>query len=166
MASLLRDPAIQGFDILAIQEPWRNPFMSTTHNPVPENFHLYFPKDTREEPARVCFFINKRLNVISWSVIEHTRDACTLRIAYSEDEAGQPKEIAIHNIYNPPRTTENRRSSLPVLERALRQHADIGQVVLGDFNLHHEYWGGELHSQNPRILSISSRRFALRAHSL
>ncbi len=147
MASLLRDPSIREYDILAIQEPWRNPFMSTTHNPIPEYFHLHFPKDTREEPARVCFFVNKRLDETRWRITEHTRDVCTLRITYSEEEMQQPKEVAIHNVYNPPRSTENRRSSLPALEQALRQHADIGQVILGDFNLHYEYWGGQLERQ-------------------
>lgn len=27
MATLLRDPNVQEYDILAIQEPWRNPFI-------------------------------------------------------------------------------------------------------------------------------------------
>jgi hypothetical protein len=38
MATLLRDPRIQEYDILAIQEPWRNPFISTTHNPITHSF--------------------------------------------------------------------------------------------------------------------------------
>ena len=80
MATLLRDQNILEYDILAIQEPWRNPFMSTTHNPVPESFHLIFPQDTRDTLARVCFFINKRLNEITWRVKEHTRDIYTLII--------------------------------------------------------------------------------------
>ena len=34
MAILLRDPRIQEYDILAFQEPWRNPVISTIHNPI------------------------------------------------------------------------------------------------------------------------------------
>jgi hypothetical protein len=45
MATLLRDPKIQEYDILALQKPWRNPFISTTHNPISQSFHLCFPKD-------------------------------------------------------------------------------------------------------------------------
>jgi hypothetical protein len=96
MASLLRDPSFREYDILAIQEPWRNPFISTTHNPIPEYFHLHFPKDTREEPARVCFFINKRLDETRWRITEHTRDVCTPRITYSEDEIQQEDEDKAH----------------------------------------------------------------------
>lgn len=39
MATLLRDPKIVDFDILAIQEPWVNPFMDTTHQPAKDLFH-------------------------------------------------------------------------------------------------------------------------------
>jgi len=62
MATLLRDPNIQNYDILALQEPWRNPFSSTTQNPISDSFHLCFPKDSKEEPARVCFFVNKKID--------------------------------------------------------------------------------------------------------
>lgn len=62
MATLLRDPKIQNHDILALQEPWRNPFISTTHNLISSSFHLCFPKDCKETPARTCFFINKRID--------------------------------------------------------------------------------------------------------
>jgi hypothetical protein len=34
MASLLRDPEIDDFDIIAIQEPWTNPYTATTHHPA------------------------------------------------------------------------------------------------------------------------------------
>ncbi|PQE08856.1 reverse transcriptase protein [Rutstroemia sp. NJR-2017a BBW] len=80
MATLLRDPKIQEYDILALQEPWRNPFTSTTHNPISHSFHLCFPKDSKEAPARVCFFVNKRLDPSSWKTTEHTRDLTTLDI--------------------------------------------------------------------------------------
>src|SRR4051795_1816032 len=80
MATLLRDPKIQEYDILALQEPWRNPFISTTHNPITHSFHLCFPNDSREAPARVWFFINKRIDRSRWRFTEHTRDLCTLEI--------------------------------------------------------------------------------------
>ncbi|KAF4627316.1 hypothetical protein G7Y89_g10844 [Cudoniella acicularis] len=79
MATLLRDQNILEYDILAIQEPWRNPFTSTTHNPIPASFYLVFLQDTRDAPARVCFS-NKRLDETSSRVIERTRDICTLSI--------------------------------------------------------------------------------------
>lgn len=66
MATLLRDPKIQEYDILALQEPRRNPFITTTHNPISHPFHLCLPKDSKEAPARVCFFINKRIHSNKW----------------------------------------------------------------------------------------------------
>ncbi|KJK84818.1 hypothetical protein H633G_11388 [Metarhizium anisopliae BRIP 53284] len=77
MATLLRDPKIVDFDILAIQEPW-----------------------------------------------------------------DQAAEIKIHNIYNPNHTVENRQSVLSQLRRVLESAQQAEQIVLGDFNLHHEMWGG------------------------
>lgn len=54
MATLLRDPRVREYDIVAIQEPWRNPFMSTTHHPAKDHFHLCYPADSEDGPARVC----------------------------------------------------------------------------------------------------------------
>jgi hypothetical protein len=51
MATLLRDPKTQEYDIVALQEPWRNPFISTTHNPIPHSFYLCFPKDSRDSSS-------------------------------------------------------------------------------------------------------------------
>ena len=55
MATLLRDPKTHEHDILAIQEPWRNPFTATTHHPAKDVFDLYCPEGTEEGPTRVCF---------------------------------------------------------------------------------------------------------------
>jgi hypothetical protein len=62
MATLLHDPKTHEHDILAIQEPWRNPFMATTHHPAKDVFHLYCPEGTEEGPTRVCVFVNKRID--------------------------------------------------------------------------------------------------------
>ena len=47
MASLLRDKRITNYDILAIQEPWRNPFINTIHNPIPQHFELAYVDDKK-----------------------------------------------------------------------------------------------------------------------
>jgi hypothetical protein len=54
MATMLRDPRIHEYDILAIQEPWRNPFAATTHHPAKDVFHLCCPAEEEAGPARVC----------------------------------------------------------------------------------------------------------------
>lgn len=51
MATLLRDERIKEFDILAIQEPWRNPYISTTHHPAQKIYFTYVtPKMTNTAP--------------------------------------------------------------------------------------------------------------------
>ena len=86
MATLLRDPRIHEYDILAIQEPWRNPYMATTHHPAKDVFHLCYPAAADEEgPARVCFFVNKRIDHNRWRFKEHSRDVCSLVIEPSRD---------------------------------------------------------------------------------
>ena len=40
MAPLLADPRIQKFDIIAIQEPWKNPYQETTYYPSLCPFYL------------------------------------------------------------------------------------------------------------------------------
>jgi ribonuclease HI/exonuclease III len=142
MATLLRDPRIQEYDILALQEPWRNPFISTTHNPITHSFHLCFPSDSKEAPARVCFFINKRIDPNRWRFTDNTRDLSTLEITTTNPTTKAATKIYIHNVYNPPRSSDYRTSCLPHLRTALSAHQEGEQIILGDFNLHHELWGG------------------------
>lgn len=142
MATLLRDPRVMDYDILAIQEPWRNPSMSTTHHPAKAQFHLCYPAVIEGGPARVCFFVNKRLDNTKWQFKSHTGDTCSLQIQY---ELGDQTRgcLHIHNTYNPGQTTEYRESVLPLILTLLETHQLDDQIVLGDFNLHHRSWGGE-----------------------
>jgi hypothetical protein len=136
MAALLRDRKTINYDVLAIQEPWRNPFMNTTHHPIPQHFELAY-YDHKE--TRVCFFINKRIEARRWSVTHHTPDLSTLQLRWGEEEN---EEIVIHNVYNPVPSLEPANSTLPVLRTAMERWRHADQIVVGDFNLHHPYWGG------------------------
>jgi exonuclease III len=142
MAALLRDSRVMEYDILAIQEPWRNPFMSTTHHPAKAHFHLCYPVATENGPARVCFFVKKRLDNTTWQFKSLTGDACSLRIQYEVNDQTRGC-LHIHNIYNPGQGTEDWESVLPLILTLLRTHRLDEQIVLGDFNLHHRSWGGE-----------------------
>jgi hypothetical protein len=86
MASMLRNPRTHEYDILAFQEPWRNPFAATTHHPAKRVFHLCCPAGDEAGPARVCFFINKRLDHKKWQLKEHSRDICSLTIEFGDDQ--------------------------------------------------------------------------------
>ncbi|RYC78566.1 hypothetical protein BFJ63_vAg18561 [Fusarium oxysporum f. sp. narcissi] len=140
MATLLRDPDIGRYDILAIQEPWKNPFDTTTHHPAKDQFHLCYPDKDRNFPARVCFFINKRLDHSRWHFREVSRDLCSLNLVLGTEEEQQ---IVIHNVYNPTKTATERGSTLPLLELAIERWSHHEQIIVGDFNLHHELWGGD-----------------------
>jgi endonuclease/exonuclease/phosphatase family metal-dependent hydrolase len=52
------------------------------------------------------------------------------------------REIKLHNIYNPNQMAENRQSVLPQLRRVLDSAQQADQILIGDFNLHYEMWGG------------------------
>ncbi|KIV98472.1 uncharacterized protein PV09_09717 [Verruconis gallopava] len=137
MATLLRDPRVAEYDMLVIQEPWRNPFILTTHHPAKEIFHLCYPTvDDGEGPAWLCFFINKRLDHSAWQFKQHTRDLCTLKISTNGPGASDD-ELIIHNVYNAPQNTMGRNSILPLLKIQLEEYAPKEQIALGDFNLHH-----------------------------
>jgi exonuclease III len=139
MASFLRDPKVLEYDILAIQEPWRNRHMATTHNLIAYKYHLLFPKDTLDKPARTCFFVSKRLDSTKWRFTDHSRDMGSLTIQTSNN-TGEAKEITIYNVYNPPATKYD-EGTLPMLNEALYSRTDK-RIILGDFNLHYEIWAG------------------------
>jgi hypothetical protein len=48
----------------------------------------------------------------------------------------------MHNVYNPPRSSDHRTSCLSQLRTALSAYQEEEQIILGDFNLYYELWGG------------------------
>lgn len=141
MASMLRDPRIHEYDILAIQEPWRNPFAATTHHPAKHAFHLCYPAGDEAGHARVCFSINKRLDHKNWQFKEHSRDICSLTMEFG-DSRQEGQCLTIHNIYNPARRSECDNTVLTDVRTILHNDSSNEQILLGDFNLHHPTWGG------------------------
>ncbi len=57
-------------------------------------------------PARVCFFVNKRLDLARWRFEKHSRDMCSLRIKVGNDDQAED-ELIIHNVYNAVQTRQN-----------------------------------------------------------
>src|SRR3982075_990106 len=135
MAPLLADPRTHEFDIIAIQEPWKNPHIETTYCPARSPFYLLYPPEGR---ARSCFLINKKLDITSWEPGLLTPDLCSLQI---RTENGS--KLWIHNTYSQPpcsySTTEYNTpiSALPELLSEPGEH-----ILLGDLNLHHPWWCG------------------------
>ncbi|KAK1471624.1 zinc knuckle [Colletotrichum abscissum] len=135
VATLLRDLSIDNYDIIAIQEPWRNPYSATTHHPAKDRFHLSYPSREGRGPARVCFFVNKKLDHSRWQFRENSRDLYTPTTA--TDDCTETS-LVLHNVYDPSTREEDRQPVLQQLRTTLETHQHVEQIVVGDFNLHHE----------------------------
>jgi hypothetical protein len=132
MIPLFDNPALLKFDIIALQEPWRNPYSFTTYHPLKDRYTLIYPPTPL---TRTCLYINKRLPEDSWSIIHQEADLCAIQLKI--DNA----KITIYNIYNPhhdhgPNNTLTRLASL------LNANRNIQNILIGDLNLHHPLWGG------------------------
>src|SRR5919108_393181 len=95
MASFLLDPLTAEYDVIAIQEPWRNNFNHATFNPQNSMFHVC---DSKALTSRVCCYINKRISTDSWRATYHSEDLMSITLEF----AGGTRTINIHNCYNPP----------------------------------------------------------------
>ena len=122
------------FDIIAIQEPWRNSQSNTTCNPVPDRFELLYFNDVA---TRTAMYVNKSIALASWSVVHYNTDFSMLKLRSSDERI-----IHIHNIYNPGPGTPQPNKSVRILEEKLLEHPEGEHIALGDFNLHHVAWGG------------------------
>ncbi len=75
---LLEDAEVQQMDVLAIQEPWTNPRTKSTYDPSYSRFHLVH---RAKEDTRVCFYINKRVDIESWEADFSSGDCCSLKVS-------------------------------------------------------------------------------------
>src|SRR5271168_4181134 len=76
MVPLFEDPRIRDFDIIAVQEPWQNPFYISTYLLSQSSFHVVFPL----EGGRACLYINKRIDLNSWTIAFHSPDLCLITL--------------------------------------------------------------------------------------
>ena len=96
MTSLLAGERIQEFDVLAIQESWRNSFALTSYNSSNNSFHLAHQKKGN---MRMCFYVNKNIDPESWETLHPSNDLCTLRLKVALGKSNIT--ISVHNVYNP-----------------------------------------------------------------
>jgi ribonuclease HI len=129
MAGLFQDRTVLEYDILAIQEPWRNPFIATSYHPLKRHFHLIYLED---DSTRVCYYINKRIDAGTWNVSHVSKDISYLTF-YDRDNT---KTLRIFNVYNEPST-----DTLSKLAESIGQgQENCETIVLGDFNINHPSW--------------------------
>ncbi|KAJ5195637.1 uncharacterized protein N7498_009075 [Penicillium cinerascens] len=140
MAQFMRDPTVLQAGIIAIQEPWANPYQETTHHPAKQSHQLLYPQanETGGMRARVCMFVSKQME--GWTHVVHSRDCQELRLRH------EGKELRVFNIYNQPENGEDTMRLLTQLIPPTREQAKepgVTYLIVGDFNLHHPYWGGD-----------------------
>jgi ribonuclease HI len=129
LASLFRDPKVLEYGILAIQEPWRNPFIATSYHPLKKHYQLTYMED---DNTRVCFYINKRIDPSTWRVSFISTDIVALKLTNHTLH----NQLHIFNVYN-----EVATDTLSKLEEAIGDVDPADELlVLGDFNLHHPLW--------------------------
>lgn len=147
LASLFQNPRVLEYDILAVQEPWRNPFIATTYHPLKTHFQLTYLDDPT---TRVCLYINKRIDPGTWSVSHISKDIISVTIRNPHSNG----HLHIFNVYN-----ELSTDTLSILADTMAARGpDEDMIVLGDFNLHHP--SGRQHTDEPakgQALSHSSR---------
>lgn len=137
---LLNDKRVWEMDILAIQEPARHLNARDTHNNSNSKFHLVNLPDPE---SRTCIYINKKIDINSWQVTARERDFCSITITV-HTTTNESQCIHLHNVYNPSplsTTSTDSPSTIPRLRAALATEGT--HIMLGDFNLHHPYWGGQ-----------------------
>jgi hypothetical protein len=142
MIGLLQDPRLREYDILAVQEPWRNQDNSEGYNPASSPFHLV---EKTSKSTRTALYINKRIPLSAWDEIYKSEDLIVIRIWTKERQA-----VYIYNVYNPPISHSDQQlpEVLAKLNELLVAHQHQGDsVILGDFNLHHPLWN---HTSYPR----------------
>ncbi|KAJ5642579.1 hypothetical protein N7490_006579 [Penicillium lividum] len=135
MAQFLRDPKVLAADIIAIQEPWKNPFQDSTHHPAKGTHELLWPAEAETgQRARVCMYISKKL--AGWTHYAHSGDLQEVRIRTNISE------VRVFNVYND-QITGDGLNLLRCLVKPTKEQKGISYLIVGDFNLHHPVWGGD-----------------------
>ena len=131
MEPLLADERVQSYDVIAIQEPWKNPQQNRTYCPRSSNFIPAYDDTER----RTCFLLHKDLDVAKWEVTFHGPDLVSLHLVIND------LSIWIHSVYSEPPggyAVRQYNSPIPLLPELLQLEGE--HILLGDFNLHHAAW--------------------------
>ena len=86
------------------------------------------------DKTKFCFFVNKRIALISITVTYHSTDLNIFSLRLIDERI-----VHIHNLYNFCKRS-NEDSVLFLLYRILNENKKEKHIVLSDFNLHHLKW--------------------------
>jgi hypothetical protein len=133
MEPLLAESRTQSYDIIVIQEPWRNPNQNCTYCPSASAFIPAYDDCKR----RSCFLVHKGLDASTWSVEFPTPDLAVLNLNTSE------YCMWIYSVYSePPGSYTVTKYDTPITLLPDLLNRDGEHIILGDLNLHHPMWCG------------------------
>ena len=131
MAEAFRRHQICDYDIIAVQEPYRNPVQNTSHHPAKDRFHLLYHDS---KLTRTCLFVNKRIDPATWKVEHINEDICLLQLTTLQGR------VCLVNVYNDPDEEDRTRTLRTLAQELSKVTSEDHLIVLGDFNLHHPQW--------------------------
>lgn len=140
-------------DVIAIQDPpksvaWFRPKDYTLwhcsdtelreeHDPrLPENAPNGPNASKTPDFGKVCFLVHKTIPLSHWSAVSHPSLSPEHRLAATLTLLTSCGHIAIHNVYNLNQT-------INIEQLVDTTTATASDLIVGDFNLHHEHWGGD-----------------------
>lgn len=90
--SFFDNPRILTYNIIAIQEPWRNLEIFTTYHLNKNVIHLIYMKYAS---TKVCCYISNQIAISSWNSIHYNPDLYIIQL-----KVPSLNKLHIHNIYN------------------------------------------------------------------
>ena len=142
MILLSADKQTATYDVLAIQEPAKNPNMHATYCDPKSTFKPLYPTNRH---TRACFLINKRLPLAHWGVEFPRADLAILTLRLPG------RTVTVTNVYSQPTPTNQVNENSPIYELPEILGRDGDHILLGDFNLHHQAWSGVTSTRPDRM---------------
>jgi hypothetical protein len=138
--------------IVALQEQGYVTQTDSTY--CPPGYHLLYEPGAS---TRVCFMISKTVDVADWEWVPYSKHVAALRLKRRQCQ------MTIINVYSPGDEGQRPPPRLPVwsdIEKALEEA--VGEIILlGDFNAHHQRWGGlsaATHQKSNHLLQQATER--------
>ena len=131
MISMFEIDDILNYDIFIIQESWKNSYFNIINNKLNQYFDTYYINDVK---IKVCFFINKRITLIFYTITYYNKNINIISLRLSKD-----RTINIHNLYNSCKESDE-KSVILILRKIFEKDKDEKHIILENFNLHHFKW--------------------------
>ena len=102
MTTFLKNFEMLKYDIIVLQESWRNNFQTIIHFSNNRWFNLIYADqiDIKGMKFKVCFYINKCINQFKIKIHFDFRDVFIIEIQLKSSKSNLTHSLWLHNIYN------------------------------------------------------------------